>query len=58
MLNRDAMLNGIIIESSEHKTKLNRFCDQVERVLKHHATEFTYFVSPDLLGDFFKYWIR
>lgn len=54
MLKRDDLLNGIIIESSEHKTKLNRFCDQIERVIKQHATVFTYFVSPDILGDFFQ----
>lgn len=54
MLNRENVLSGIIIESSDHKTKLNRFCDQIERVMKQHSTEFTYFVSPDLLGDFFQ----
>lgn len=53
-INREKILQGIIIESSNHKVKLNRFCDQIDRVLKQHSTEFTYFVSPDLLGDFFQ----
>jgi len=53
-LNREKVLGGIVIESSDHKIMLNRFCDQINRVLKNHTTEFTYFVSPDLLGDFFQ----
>ena len=53
-INREKVLQGIVIESSDHKVKLNRFCDQIDRVLKQHSTEFTYFVSPDLLGDFFQ----
>ncbi len=51
-VNREKVLAGIVIESSDHKVLLNRFCDQIDRVLKSHSTEFTYFVSPDLLGDF------
>jgi RNA-binding protein YlmH len=54
MMNREKALSGIVIESSEHKVLLNRFCDQIDRVLKQHTMEFTYFVSPDLLGDFFQ----
>jgi len=54
MVNRDKALSGIHIESSDHKIILNRFCDQIDRVLKQHTTEFTYFVSPDVLGDFFQ----
>lgn len=53
-INREKALAGIIFESSDHKILLNRFCDQIDRVLKQHTTEFTYFVSPDLLGDFFQ----
>lgn len=52
MVNRERVLSSIMIESSDHKTMLNRFCDQIDRVMKYHSTEFTYFVSPDLLGDF------
>ncbi len=52
-INREKILNGINIESTQHKLSLSRFLDGVERVLKNHTTEFTKFLSPDLLGDFF-----
>ncbi|MBN2897202.1 MAG: hypothetical protein JXO44_00395 [Clostridia bacterium] len=52
-VNREKALAGIRVESSDHKVLLSRFCDLIDRVIKQHTTEFTYFVSPDLLGDFF-----
>lgn len=54
LIDRKKILQGMVISDSEYKVQLNRFCDLVDRVLKHHTTEYTYFVSPDILGDFFQ----